>query len=91
VIDDGNAVAQLVRFIHIVSRQKNRQVALRLDLPQHLPDRHARYRIQPGCRFVEKKNARLVHQAAGDLHTPPHAARKILNRFIAPLCEFHRI
>ena len=84
VIDDRDAVAQLVGFVHVVRRDEHRQVALRLDPLQHLPHGDARDRIEAGRRLVEEEDARLVHQAARDLDAPPHAAREVLHLLVAP-------
>jgi hypothetical protein len=74
VIHNGNAVAQLVRLVHVVRRDEHGEVARVLDLAQHLPDGGARHGIEPGGGFIEKEDARLVHQPARDLHPAPHAA-----------------
>ena len=87
VIDDRDAIAQLVGFVHVVRRDEDREVALLLDLLQHLPDGDARDRIEAGRRLVEEEDARLVDQAARDLDAAPHAARQVLHLLVGPLRE----
>ncbi len=87
MIDDGNAIAELVRLVHVVRRQEHRQLALGLDSPEHLPDAHARYGIEAGGRLVEEEDARLVHEPSRDLHTPAHPARQVFHLRRPPLRE----
>jgi hypothetical protein len=74
VIDDRDAVAQLVGLVHVVRGDEDGQIALRLDPLQHRPHRGARHRIETGRWFVEEKDARLVDQPACDLDAATHAA-----------------
>jgi len=87
----GDTVAELVGLVHVVRRDQDRQVALALDLGEHLPDRDPRHRIETGGRLVEKEDARLVDQAAGDFDAPPHAARQVLHLRLAPLRQLDRL
>ena len=47
MIDDRDAIAELVGFVHVVGREQYGQIALRFDLLEHLPDRDARDGIEP--------------------------------------------
>ena len=89
VVDDGDAVAELVGLVHVVRGQEDGEIALGLDLAQHLPDRHPRHRVEAGGGLVEEEDPRLVHEAAGDLHAPAHAAGEVLHRSRPPLGELH--
>src|SRR5581483_6878487 len=89
MVHDGDAVAQAVGFVHVMRRDEHGQVALVLDLREHLPHRHTRYGIETGCRLVEKENLRVVHQSACDLQSPAHAAGESLSLRPAPLAEVH--
>jgi hypothetical protein len=91
VIDNRDAIAQLVGFVHVVRRDENREIPFGLDLAEHLPHRDTRYRIEPGGRLVEKEDARLVHESARDFNAAPHSAGEILHLRIAPLREFDRL
>jgi hypothetical protein len=84
VVDDGDAIAELVRLVHVVGGQEHGEVLRFLDAPEHLPDGGARHRIEPGRGLVEEEDARFVHEAAGDLHPPAHAAREGLDRLVGP-------
>ena len=85
VIDDGDAVAQAVGFVHVVRGDQDGERAAVLDLGQHLPDGDARDGIEAGGRLVEEEDLRAVHQAARDLQTAPHAAGERLGLRVAPL------
>src|ERR1700722_14903007 len=90
MIDDGDAVAQPVGFVHIMRRDQDGQLALRLDIPKHFPHRNARHGIKPGCRLIEKKYSRMMHQTARNLQPPPHPARQRVCLSVAPLREIHQ-
>src|SRR4029079_12800306 len=64
VIDDRDAIAELVRLVHVVRGQQHGQLTLRLDLLQHFPYGDAGYRVETGGGLVEKEDARLVDEAA---------------------------
>src|SRR5262249_23654741 len=70
-------------------REQHRQVALRLDFPQHFPDSDTRYGIQTRRRFIEEENPGLVNKPAGNFNSPAHTAGKILYRFVRPLRELN--
>ena len=61
VIDDGEAVAQTLRFIHIMRGEQDGAVAP-LELPHDVPELTAALRIEPGGGLVEKQNSRIGHQ-----------------------------
>ena len=91
MIDDRDAIAELVGFVHVVRRDEHGQLALRLEPLEHFPHVHARHRIETGRRFVEKEDPRLVNQASRDFDAPPHAAREVLHLFVAPLRQLDRV
>jgi hypothetical protein len=90
VVDDGDAIAQLVGLVHVVRGQEHRQVALGLDTAEHLPHRGARDRVEAGGGLVEKEDARLVHQAARDLDAAAHAAGEVLDGLVGPRRQLDR-
>jgi len=52
-IHDGDAITQVVRLVHGVRGQDDRETGIAgLELSQHFPDRAATLRIEPGRRFV---------------------------------------
>src|SRR5262249_42769377 len=87
MIDDGDTIAELVGFVHVVRCQEHGQIPLRLDPLEHLPDRCSRHRIEAGRRLVEKEDARLVNQATGDLGPASHATREILDGRVRPAAQ----
>src|SRR5689334_1577188 len=91
MIDYGNAVAQPVSFIHVVSGNQDGKIPLLLDVADHLPYRHTRDGIKACSWLVEKKDSRPVHQTARDLQPSPHAAGKIARRSVAPLLQVNKL
>ena len=85
VVDDGDAVAELVGLVHVMGGDQDGQVALALEAREHLPHGDARDRVEAGGRLVEKEDLRLVHQAARDFQPAPHAAGEHLHRLVRPL------
>src|ERR1700728_167222 len=67
VVDNGDAVAQSVSLVHVVSRDQNCKLPLALNIAKHLPHRNARNGVEPGGGLVEKKYSGMMHQAARDL------------------------
>jgi hypothetical protein len=65
VIDDRDAVAEDLRFVHIVCGEQDRSAA-RLELRDQIPELPARLRIEPGGRLVEKEKIRIAHDCAGE-------------------------
>src|SRR5438309_9766367 len=85
VVDDGDAFAEPVGFVHVVGRNEDRQLPLAFDVPQHFPDRHTGNRIETGRWLIEKENSRVMNEPASDLEPPPHAARSRLGLRMALL------
>ncbi len=66
-------------------------VSLRVlaQIVEHLPDGDAGDRIEAGGGFVEKENAGIVDQAAGNFHAAAHSPGKRLDLRAAPLDQVH--
>jgi hypothetical protein len=75
LVDDDEAVAQLLGLVHVVRRQDERRAAL-LQPEQAIPQHVARLRVEPRRRLVEEQDARVVDEAAGDREATLHAARE---------------
>ena len=73
-VDDREPVAEAVGLLEVVRRQEQRH-ALGLQPPQLLPERGARGRVDAGRGLVEEQQARPVHEPAGQVDAPAHAAR----------------
>jgi hypothetical protein len=84
VIDNGDAVAELVSLFHVVSGDEDGEVARAAQIVEHLPDGDARDRIEAGGGLVEKEDAGIVHQAAGDFNAAAHSAGERLDLRAAP-------
>ena len=85
MVDDRDPIAKLVGFIHVVRCDKNRQVAVFFQLPEHFPDGNSRNRIEACRRFIQKENSGLVNQSASNFDATAHSSGKILDRFVFPL------
>src|SRR5687767_15228898 len=58
VVDDGHAIAQKLRLLHVMCRHQNRAAA-RTELIEQPPQLTPRVRVEPGCRLVEKQQVRI--------------------------------
>ncbi len=72
-VENREAVAESLRFVHEMRRQQNRLAFLQQTL-QALPDQVTRLRIEAGGRLVEQQQVRIVHQRACQRQAPLHAA-----------------
>ena len=61
VIEDGQAVAERFRLVHVVRGEDDR-AALAFHGPDDFPQRAAALRIEPGGRLVEEDDFRIVDQ-----------------------------
>src|ERR1700677_4232407 len=85
MIDNGDAIAEAIGFVHVMSSNEHGEIAGVLKVVEHLPDGHTGDGIEAGGGLVEKEDAGIVNQAARDLKTPPHASGKGLGLCFAPL------
>src|SRR5439155_9374757 len=94
VIDDGDAVAETLGFIHVVRREQN-SPSLRSEAAQDVPELPARLRIEPGRRLVEKEQLRVADEGARVGQPLPLPAGELYNiriRFLGqPDALHHRI
>src|SRR5271165_2139835 len=72
VVDDGDPVAVL-RFVHVVRGQEDRDVLALFKLVDVVPDGDPGLRVEPHRRLVEEQHPRRVEQAARDLQPALHA------------------
>src|SRR6202050_5413380 len=73
VVDDGDAVAVL-RLVHVVGGEKDRDVLALLQPVDVLPDGGPGLRVQAHGRLIEEQHPRRVQQAAGDFQPALHPA-----------------
>ena len=85
VIDNGDAVAELVGLFHVVGGEEHGEVAGAAQVVEHLPHGDARDRIEAGGGLVEKEDAGIVDQAAGNFDAAAHSAGERLDLRAAPL------
>src|SRR5438270_543501 len=89
IIHDGDPVAKPVGFVHVVRCNQNRQLAMALDVGQHLPHSHTRDWIKAGGRLVQEENLGAVYQASRNFQPSAHATRQSLGLSISPFGEIH--
>jgi ATPase subunit of ABC transporter with duplicated ATPase domains len=75
VVDDRDAARQLVGFLHVLRGQEHGCAGLTVQLSHLIPQCHARVRIEPGCRLVEKEHLRFVYKRKCKVEASPHASR----------------
>jgi len=94
--DDATAVhhhepvAQLLGFIHVVSRQHQGDAAL-LQAVEAVPQDVARLRIETGGRLVEQQQVGFAHQRAGDRESTFHPARQRVDPFVRSFGQLHEL
>ncbi len=87
VIDNGDAVAELVGLFHVVRGEQHGEVARLSEVVEHLPDGDAGDGIEAGGGLVEKKDVWIVDEASRDFKTAAHSAGERLGLRAAPLDE----
>src|SRR5208337_1572090 len=87
VIDNGDAVAELVGLFHVVGGDEHGEIARVFEVVEHLPHGDAGDGIEAGGGLVKEEDARIVDQAAGNFKTAAHSAGESLGLRAAPLDE----
>ena len=88
VVHDGHALAEPLRFVHVVRRQQNRP-ARALELFDQVPELAARLRIEPRRRLVEKQQLRVADERAREREPLLLPARKRADARAPLLLELH--
>ena len=73
VVDDGEARGEPLGLVHEMRRQQDR-LALAQELPQPVPDKMPRLRVEPGRRLVEDQELRVVDERARERQPSLHSA-----------------
>ena len=76
VIDDRDAVAEHLRFVHVVRREHDR-AAERFEFGDQIPELAARLRIETGGRLVEKEQIGIADDRARERETLLLSARQL--------------
>ena len=93
LVHHDEAVAQLLRLIHVVGRDDERHAGL-LEPEQLVPQHVAGLRVEAGGRLVEQQQVGVVDQAAGDREAALHAAGQVLDlrlRLLGDLRELQQL
>ena len=92
VVDDRDAVAQLVGLGHVVGREEDRPPGHgRLPGEDQLADRAGGGDVEAERRLVEEEDPRVVEQAAGEVHLLALAGRQRADPLLALLAEPDRV
>src|ERR1051326_7250722 len=86
VIDDGDAIAQPLRFFHVVRRQEHRSAAF-AKAAHDFPQLQTALRIETGRRLVEEENVRTADERGRDGETLLLPARQLADARVALLIE----
>src|SRR5438270_6202569 len=78
VINDGEAIAEALGFVHVVRGQEHGPAAP-LKFANNLPELTAALWIKPGRRLIEEENAGVGHQRRRDGKPLTLASRKFAN------------
>jgi hypothetical protein len=92
LVDDDQAVAQLLGLIHVVRREQQCR-ALLLQPEQPVPQDVPRLRVEPRRRLVEQQDAGVVDERARDGKAALHPPGQIVDLALAPvgeLCELEQ-
>jgi hypothetical protein len=88
---DGDQLAEMIRFLHVVGRHENRRTEAVAQVPQVLPHRVAGHWIKPDCGFIQEKNRGPVQHGLRNLQAPNHAAGIGPNQRLARFAQVHEV
>ena len=87
-VDDGDAVAELVRLGHVVRGEDHGARGILGHPASHLAAHVARGAdVERDCRLVEEQHARVGDEAADQVHLLAHAARELGDAAVARLVQ----
>ena len=87
VVHDGDAVAEGLRLLHVVSRVEDGDAVLAVQLTDALEDVVAGLGIDADGGLVEEEDAGFVEQADGEIGAARHAAGVAADRDVGPGAE----
>ena len=90
LVDDDEAVAQLLGLIHVVRGEDEGRAAL-LEAEQAVPQDVARLRVEPGGRLVEQQDAGVVDEAARDREAALHAAGELVDLALGLVSQLREV
>ena len=90
MIHHDEPVAELLRLVHVVRRQHERDAAL-LQPEQAIPDHVPGLRVEARRRLVEEQQLGIVDERARDRQTPLHPARERLHLVAGALGELDEV
>ena len=84
VVHDRHPCTELVRFFHVVRREKDR-LTVGVELSEDLPEGEATLGIEPGRWFVHEQHGGSMEDRSRHHQTLGHAAREGVHRRLSPL------
>ena len=91
VIDDGDAVGDAVRLVHVMRGEEDGDVFGLVEMLDVGPELIAGLRIEAERGLVEKKNFGSVQQTARDFESALHASGKFLHEFVAAIPQLEKL
>src|SRR2546430_13103124 len=88
LVDDGDAVAELVCLEEVVRREDDRGAAF-MELAHDAAQLARADRVETDRRLVEEEDARPMQQRSGEMQPLLHAARVALNALVSPVAEVY--
>ena len=85
-IHHGEAVAQLLGLVHVMSRDDQRD-PVRLEAVEPVPEHVPRLRVEAGGRLVQQEDLGLVDQRPGDREPAPHSSGEHLDPGVGLVLE----
>src|SRR6266705_2328039 len=73
-VDNRDALAQLVRLLHVLGRQEDRHVLLPVKATEVLPHRGPRLRVETRRGLVQEQDSRVMNEPGTQVESPPHPA-----------------
>src|SRR5262245_52591294 len=86
MVDDGEALAEGVGFVHVMGRQDDR-FALAVVAADDFPEQEARLRIEAGGGLVKEEDLGVVHHGARDRDALHHAAGEAADHVVGAVVQ----
>ena len=90
MVHDRHPLTELVRFLHVVSREEDR-LALLMESPKDLPKRQTPLRIDPRGWLVQEKHLWPVDQRPPYEQTLLHATRKLVDEVACAVLQADQV
>src|SRR3990167_4124422 len=89
-MDDGDAVAELVRLLEVVRGEEHRGAALAVEAPDRVPDEAGARDVEAGRRLVEEEDRRLADERHAEHQALAESTGERPAAVLTPLREAQR-